>query len=86
MYIDGKKQTKRISSKILKMDENSQYWQMMTNPLPYSCIKKQKHVSSITKFNKILDKKSHKDNIGHLFIVNIKFHNINPKTLLLNET
>lgn len=31
---DGKKQTKRISSKIIKMDEN------MAKPLPYGCIKK----------------------------------------------
>ena len=39
--IDGKKkQTKRISSKILKMDENSQYGMAMTKPLPYGCIKK----------------------------------------------
>ena len=41
LYIDGKKQTKRISSKILKMDENNQYGQAMTKPLPYGCIKKQ---------------------------------------------
>ena len=38
--IDGKKQTKRISSKILKMDENNQYGMAMTKPLPYGCIKK----------------------------------------------
>ena len=57
----------------------------MTKPLPYGCIKKQEHVSSITEFNKILDKISHEDNIGHLFIVDIKFHNINPKTILFNK-
>ena len=85
LYIDSKKQTRRISSKILKMDENSQYWQTMTNPLPYGCIKKQKHVASITEFNKIIDEISHEDNIGHLLIVNIKFNNLNPKTLLFKE-
>ena len=38
--IDGKKRAKRISSKILKMDENNQYGMAMTKPLPYGCIKK----------------------------------------------
>ena len=40
--INGTKQTKRISTKILKMDENNQYGQAMTKPHPYGCIKKQK--------------------------------------------
>ena len=35
-----KKQLKRFSSKILKMDENNQYWQAMAKPLPYGCVKK----------------------------------------------
>ena len=43
LNINGKKQIKRISTKILKMDENNQYGQAMTKPLPYSCIKKQEH-------------------------------------------
>lgn len=30
--IDGKKQAKRISSKILKMDESNQYGMAMTKP------------------------------------------------------
>ena len=41
-YINGKKQTKRISSKILKMDENNQYGKAMKKHLPYGCIKKKK--------------------------------------------
>ena len=40
LHIDGKNQTKRISSKILKMDENNQHDMVMTKPLPYDCIKK----------------------------------------------
>ena len=40
LHIDGKKQTKTISSKILEMDENNQYGMAMTKPLPYGCIKK----------------------------------------------
>ena len=40
LHIDGKNQTKRISSKIPKMDENNQHDMVMTKPLPYGCIKK----------------------------------------------
>ena len=83
--IDGKKQIKKFSSKILKMDENSQYGMAMTKPLPYGCIKKQDKVPTLTEFNKILDSLSPDDNIGNLFTVDIKFHNINEKTLFLNE-
>ena len=82
--IDGKKQI-RFSSKILKMDENNQYGMTMTKPLPYGCIKKQDKVPTLTEFNKILDSLSLYDNIGHLFIVDIKFHNINEKTLFFNK-
>ena len=46
LYIDGKKQTRRISSKILKMGENNQYGKAMTKPLVYGCIKKKKRKSS----------------------------------------
>ena len=83
--IDGKKQTKRVSCKTLGMDENNQYGMTMTKPLPYGCIKKQDTVPSLTEFNRILDKISHEDKISHLFTVDIKFHNINEKTLLFNE-
>ena len=71
--IDGKKNKKRISTKILKMDENNQYGQVMTKPLPYGCIKIQEHPPSLFEFNKTLDKISHDDKIGQLFIVDIKF-------------
>ena len=67
------------------MDKNNQYGQAMTKPLPYGCIKKQKTPPSLLEFNKILDRISHDDNIEHLFIVDIKFHNKNPKTMLFNE-
>ena len=67
------------------MDENNQNGQAMTKALPYGCIKRQEHPPSLVEFNKILDKISHEDNIGHLFIVDIKFHDKNPKTLLFNE-
>ena len=85
LEIDGKKQTKRISTKILKMDKNNQYGHALTKPLAYGCIKKQEHPPSLLEFSKILDKISHDDKIGHLFIANIKFHDKNPKTMLFNE-
>ena len=40
---------------------------------------------SLLEFNKILDRISHAGKIGLLFIVNIKFQDKNPKTLLFNE-
>ena len=39
---------------------------------------------SMAESNKILDSIWHEDNIGHLFAVDIKFHDINEKTLLFN--
>ena len=81
LEINGKKQIKIVSIRILKMDENNQYGQAMTKSLPYGCIKKQKHIPSLLEFNAILDR----DTISYLFIVDIKFDNINEKTLLFNE-
>ena len=72
LYIDGKTQTKRISSKVLKMDENNQYGQVMTNAFPFGCIKKKEHPPLLFEFNKILNSISHNDKIGHLFIDDTK--------------
>ena len=36
-------------------------------------------------FNKILSNLSHEDKIGYLFIVDIKFYDKNPKTMIFNE-
>ena len=80
LYIDGKKQTKKILSKILKMDENNQYGQPMTKPLLYGCVKKKKILLALQNLI-ILDGLSHENIIGHHFIVDIKFKNNNPKTL-----
>ena len=85
LLIDGKKQTKRISSVILKMGENNQYGQTITKPLTYGCIKRKENSPTLMKFNQIIDRTSHEDKIGHLFIVDITFHNKNPKTLLFSE-
>lgn len=50
-YLNGKKQTKRISYEILKIDENNQYGMAMTKQLSYSCIKKQDQPPSMTEHN-----------------------------------
>ena len=36
----GQIENKRIAAKLLKMDENNQYGNAMTKPLPIGCIKK----------------------------------------------
>ena len=41
---NGKTETKRIVSKILKMDENNQYGNAMTKPPPLWLHKKQKEI------------------------------------------
>ena len=69
------------------MDENNQYGQEITKALPYGCIKKKKKkTTTLLEFNNILGKISHDDKTGHLFVVDIKLYNKNPKTLLFNET
>ena len=47
--------------------------------------KKSKKVPSLREFNIILSNLSHEDNIGHSFIVDIKYHDKNPKIMLFNE-
>ena len=76
--------TKRITTKVLKMDGNNQYGQAMAKLLPYDCIKKMK-TPSLSEFNRILSNISHEDKIGHLLVVDIKFHDKNPKTMLFNK-
>ena len=84
LLIEDKKQTKRISSKIIKMDKNNQYGMAMTKPLPYGCIKKKKdQPPTLAEFSKILNEISHKDSVGHLLIVDIKFNDINLKLCYL---
>ena len=51
----------------------------MTKPLPYGCIK----IPSLGDFNRTLDSVSHDSNIGHTFTVDIKFHKINKKNIVI---
>ena len=76
---------KRFSSKIIKMDENNQYRQAMTKPLPYGCIKRQNKVPTFEELAELLKKVTLGDKIGHVFTVDIEFSYVNEKTLLFNE-
>ena len=86
LHIDGKKQTKRISTKILKIDKSNQYGQAMTKPLPHECINKQKHPPSLLKFNKILHRISHEDKIGHLGHFTIRLHKLCCSKKFINQS
>ena len=76
---------KRFSSKIIKMDENNQYGFAMTKPLPYGCIKKKENLPTLDELAVLLENVTLEDKLGHLFVVDIKFADINKKALLFNE-
>ena len=67
------------------MDENNQYGFAMTKPLPYGCIKKKKHVPSLEELTTLLENVTLEDKLGHLFVIDVEFADINEKTLLVNE-
>ena len=77
---------KRVISKILKLDENNQYGHAMTKPLPTGCIKNDPDISWNT-FNVLLESVNLNDEIGHLYIVDIKFDtdNATKKQIVYNE-
>ena len=68
------------------MDENNQYGQAMTKPLPCSCIKRQNKVPTFEEHVELLKKVTLDDKIGHVFTIDIEFSDVNEKSLLLNET
>ena len=78
-------EVKRFSSKIIKMDENNQYGFAMTKPLPYGCIKLKKNLPTLEELKDLLANVTLEDKIGHLFVVDIIFHDINEKTIFFNE-
>ena len=78
-------EVKRFSSKIIKMDENNQYGFAMTKSLPYGCIKLKKGVPSLDELKDLLANVTLEGKIGHLFIVDIIFSDVNEKTILFNK-
>ena len=75
-------QLKRFSSKMIKMDENSQYGFAMTKPLPYGCIKKKKNLPNLEELAVLLKNVTLQDELGHLFVVDIEFADINKKNFV----
>ena len=63
--------TKRVITKILKLEENNQYGYGMTKPLPTGCIKQNSDISWRT-FNLLKQNLSLNNNIGHLYVVEIE--------------
>ena len=72
LKMNNEKVKKRIITQILKLDENNQYSNGMTKPLPTGCIKDSDDISWKT-FNFLLESVSFEDTIGHLYIVDIEF-------------
>ena len=72
-------------SKILTLDENNQYGNGMTKPLPTACIKADCDISWATNF--LIETVDFKDTIGHLYIVDIEFdyENATEKMMAYNE-
>ena len=66
---------------MIKMDENSQYGFAMTKPLPYGCIKKKKNLPNLEELAVLLKNVTLQDELGHLFVVDIEFADINKKKL-----
>ena len=64
---------KRVFTVILKMDENNQYGNAMTKPIPIGCIKIELATPSIQQLCLLLSGLSHLDSIGHLFVVDFEF-------------
>ena len=80
-------ENKRVSTSILKMDENNQYGNAMTKPLPIGCIKKEPQTPNIREPSLLLSGLSHQDKIGHLFVVDLEFdvERATEKERFLNE-
>ena len=86
LKIDKEKVKKRVITKILILDENSQYRNGMTKPLSTGCVKDDSDISWET-FNFLLESVSFEDKIGHLYIVDIEFgyKNATEKQFVYNE-
>lgn len=84
--LGNKKKDYRVISKILKLDENNQYGYAMTKPMPTGCIHSNPDTSFRT-FNLLLEKVDLDDQIGHLYIVDIKlnFDSLTEKQKVYNE-
>ena len=60
------------------MDENNQYGNVMTKPLPTGSMKRKK-IPTMKEVDLIIQGISDEDKLGRLFVVNIHFHKKNSK-------
>ena len=69
------------------MDENNQYGNTMTKPLPLGGIKELTKTPWMREFDVVIQGISEEHKIGHLFVASIKFgtKNVSEKQLFLNE-
>ena len=67
-------ESKRVSTFILKMDENNQDGNAMTKPVPIGCIKKEAYTPNIRELLLLLSRICHKDGMGHLCVVDLEFN------------
>ena len=72
--MNNEKTKKKVITKILKLDENKQYGNGMTKPLPTGCIKDNNNISWVTF---VLEKVSFEDTGGHLYIVDLELDSKN---------
>ena len=72
LKLNNDKVKKRIITKILRLDDNNQYGNGMTKPLPTDCIKGNKDISWET-FNFLPESVSFDNKIGYLHILDIEF-------------
>ena len=88
LKLDGNKNwvTKRVISKILKLDKNNQYGYVMTKPMPTGCIKTEPQPSWRI-FNVLLERVDLTSPVGYLFVVDISFdyEKAMPRQRIYNE-
>ena len=86
LNLDNETKDYRVISKILKLDENNQYGYAMTKPMPTGCIHSNNDTSFRT-FNLLLESVDLDDQIGHLYIVDIKldFEKLTDRQKVYNE-
>ena len=65
------------------MDENNQYGFAMTKPLLYGCIKLKKNLPTLDELKDLIANVTLEDKLGHLFVADIIFDDINEKTIFL---
>lgn len=70
---------KSVIAKILKLDENNQYDDVMIKPIPDGHFRGEPEVLHLKQFNILIENVSLEDKRGHFFVVDINFDQKNGK-------